>query len=81
MPRPHIETPHESEVFCRMKARQTILYQPTLLLPADAADGNNVQNLNDNAVPAAPPVAQEVSVFLVPVFVFFPRYSGWALFS
>jgi len=49
--------------------------------PADAADGNNVQNVNVNAVPAAPPVAQEVSVFLVPIFVFFPRYSGWALFS
>jgi len=54
---------------------------PALPAPAGAADGNNVQNLNDNAVPAAPPVAQEVSVFLVPIFVFFPRYSGWALFS
>ena len=35
--------------------------------PADAADGNNARNINDNALPAAPPVAREVSVFLVPI--------------
>ena len=51
MPRPHIETQHESEVLCRMKARQTILYQPTLLLKVQFRRkklGNKVQAKSSN---------------------------------
>ena len=39
--------------------------------PADGADENNVLNVNDNAIPAAPPVAQEVSVRFPLAFILF----------
>ena len=40
------------------------------LAPADAAGDNNVQNANNNVVPAPQPVAQEVSVFSCPCIHF-----------